>query len=143
MRNRILTWLEEGKTYAEIIKLVVKAGQKISKGGIFYIKNNPKKQNNTEQTEQTEQKKKKQPVQDKKFETAYKQLLEKYNSELKEKVHVKLLSDLEFSNFENSLEVVFKSNLIRLKTAHATGILNALIILYDTCKMIKKRGKYQ
>ncbi|MBA7492425.1 hypothetical protein ES702_02975 [subsurface metagenome] len=141
VREKILNWIKNGKKYTEIMVLVEKEGQTITKGGITFIKKEAEKK--AKLTKPTKQKidvskiftghsREKKP----KFENA----LERQKP--KDIVYTKLLSDLEFSNFEKSLEIVINSNTKRLKTAKAFGILNALNILKDTCKMIKKRGKY-
>ncbi|HEC92915.1 MAG TPA: hypothetical protein ENI51_08005, partial [Candidatus Atribacteria bacterium] len=124
LRNKVITWLEQGKTYSEIIKLVEFEGGKISRSGINYIKTKYL----TEQTEQkTEQKG---PGKKQNFKTAldlYKEKEVKQEQLTDKKItYIKFLTDLEFELFEKSLEVVYNSNYIRLRKANATGILNAL-----------------
>ena len=150
LRNKIITWLEEGKPYSKIIELVKAEGGSISKGGISYIKKNIAPEEITKPETKPEEKTTIQeeivPVKPE-FKTAFELHRENLKKEFESsEANVKfsrLLTDLEFLTFENALNIIVNSNLIRLKKAKATGILNALNTLIDTCKMIKKRGKYQ
>ena len=80
VRKKIVGWLKEKVKYDDIIELVKKEGESISKGGINYIK----EQDLTEPTEQkTEKQARKKKAQDKKpqFENA----LEVYENQKKKK----------------------------------------------------------
>ena len=143
IRNKIIEWINEGISYTIIMEKVEKEGYSISRGGITYIKTaNPKEiteQKTKQKTKQTKQK------EDPKSEDP------KDKQETKSiKPHKKsqtlndfLLSELEFKNLESAFNVVYQSNLKRLKNNRATGILNALNLVNDTIKIMKERGNFK
>lgn len=124
-------------------------GYSISRGGITYIKKSSgsaiTEQTTKQESEQTEQKKEnsvpgitndkidKKDTKDKKSTKTIKK------SQIS---HKKFLSILEFKTLENAFNVIYQSNLKRLKSNRATGILNALNTVKTTIEIIKKRGNY-
>ena len=143
VRNMILKWLKEGKTFAIIMELVKAEGEKISKGGISYIKNNPitkKKQKKTEQ--ETEQEK--EEVQDHQTKIDIENAIEplRKETEILPIQETELLSALEFNILESSFKTVYLSNVVRLSSANASGILNSLYTMRNIIETIKKRGNF-
>lgn len=147
IRIKILDWIKEGIKYDKIVELVKNEGYSITKGGITYVKSHPPKIEKKKKKEEKTKQKTKQEI--KKIENkdlSFKNAFEVYHEGLlKEGVNIKLLTDLEFKSFKESLNIIIKSSESRFigKNYKSTGMLNALYVCRDTLEIMEKRGNYK
>lgn len=151
VRKKIIEWLNKKIKYEDIIKLVEKEGESITKGGITYIKYSEfsKKSKQTKQKNVPEENESESSTGDLQEENEEKKpdlktALELHKENIKTELYEtnRVLTDFEFKMFKKNFEVIYNSNLIRLQKANAKGILNALDNCKDTIQVIEQRGNY-